>query len=175
MEIQTTLNLISQRCDFQKNWTSSCVQFFSKNEEKLPHIPFSYKEFSLGLLYYIIRNYNKKINREYFLYSVIRKMNSRQKNVFKIYRNLCEKFGSPSKQIDYDSLWQNIAQYLQMHHYELDFDEYHRLTKIHPAKKFSQIRGLRTLFHTAQKSPKKYTEKQIEGHIINSFLEMRLL
>jgi len=57
----------------------------------------------------------------------------------------------------------------------MDFDEYDRLTKRYPAKKFSQLRGLRTLFHRSQKSPKKYTEKQIEEFIINSFLEMRLL
>ena len=119
---------------------------------------------------------DKTINREYFLYSVIRKMDSHQKNVFKIYRNLCEEFGSPPEQIDYNVLWNNIASYLQKtHYYEMDFDEYNRLTEKYPSKKFSQMRGLRTLFHRSQKIPKKYTEKQIEELIITSFLKMQLL
>lgn len=175
-EIQMELKIISQKCHFQKDWTDICIQFFSKNEEKIPHIPFSYREFSLGLLYYTIRNHDKSINREYYLYSVISKIGSRQKKVFKIYRDLCEKFSAPSDQIDYNTMWKNIGNYLQQNYnYEIDYKEFQRLIKKYPAKKFSQMRGLKILFNRAQELPKRYSEKEIENFIKISFSEMQLL
>ncbi len=175
-EIQGELNLINQKCGFERNWTALCVQFFTINEQKIPHIPFSYKEFSIGLLYYIIRMHDKSINREYFLHSVISKAGVRQKIIFKIYRELCVKFGTPPDQIDYDVMWKNIAEYLEKkYQYETDWNEFEGLTNKYPQKKFSQIRGLKTLFYRAQKSPKLYLQNQIEQFIINSFSEMKLL
>ena len=61
------------------------------------------------------------------------------------------------------------------YHYEIDSDEFDWLTKKLPSKKFSQIRGLKTLFYRSQKSPKHYLQKQLEHFIINSFSEMCLL
>lgn len=173
-EIQTELNLISQKCNFQGNWTSLCIQFFSHNEQKIPHISPNYKDFALGLLYYVIRHNNKIVNREYFQYSVINKVGTRE-DIFKIYRKLCEKFETPDP-INYKVLWDKIAEFLKSKFdYVIDLNEYDRLIVLNSPEKFSQIRGLNDLFFNAQKIPRRYLLKQLRPCIIRALSEIQLL
>ena len=121
-QIQTELKKIDHICGFEYDWVTPCIQFFSKNEDLMPHIPFSYKDFSLGLLYYIMRKNSSSITHDYFLFSVITKMKVRPKNIFKIYRKLCYKFGAPQTQIDYSVLLNKVIDFLKIeYHYKVDF------------------------------------------------------
>lgn len=110
-EIQSELKKISQKCNFEHDWNNLCIQFFSKNEQKIKYVSPSYEIFSVGLLFYIIRRQNFQITMDYFSISVLQKINVNKKKTYQVYKKLCKQFGEPEK-VNYKSFVNNTINFL---------------------------------------------------------------
>lgn len=118
-QIQAELKLANQQCQFKRDWVTHCVQFFSRNETQIEHIPYSYKIFSLALLYYVIRSVDNSIMLDFYNKNVVKKCAPRNvRQIRPIYKKLCWLFGHP-KEIDSAPLQHQIVEFISEKHPDL--------------------------------------------------------
>lgn len=171
-QIQAELKKIGTKCDFERDWITPCIQFFSKNESKIQYVSPSYQIFSFGLLYYVMRIIDNSITMGYFSVHVLDKNKIYKRKVLPVYRKLCIEFRLPeglnfvvlaNKTIDYLNKTNSNFQSAGIEPFDYSF--------MHPMrnKEFSEY------LYSLQNRPRKIEKNELRDLVVEAYKNIKLL
>jgi hypothetical protein len=174
-QIQTELKLISQKCQFKRDWVNDCIVFFSQRQGQIKHIPYSYKVFSLGLLYYVIRNIDNSVLLDFYLRNVARKCAAAKTHkITRVYNNLVRLFGQPKK-LDYKVIPMQIIEHLKVKYPDLKDILESQENDVSYSPYAMSARELSQSLYSYLKKYKTYQKKDIFEMIKKAFVDIQIL
>ena len=174
-QIQAELKLASQKCQFKQDWVVHCVRFFSQHEQQIKHIPYSYKTYSLGLLYYVIRTMDNSIPLDFYYRNVVQKSaTAKFHHIRDIYRDLCWKFGNPKK-MDSTSLQSRIVEFLSIKYPLLKGVIDIEKNEIQYSPLATNVNQVNTILFRNLKKYKVCQKKELRQMVRNAFTSMQIL
>lgn len=171
-QIQAELKQISVKCDFERDWITPCIQFFSKHESKIQYVSPSYQIFSYGLLYYIIRTIDNSITMGYFSVHVLHKNEIPERKVLPVYRKLYMEFGRPEG-LNFAVLANKTIDYLNLNN--SNFKSIGIQSLPHTIMHVIRIKEFSEYLYSLQNRPRKIEKNELHGLVIEAYRNIKLL